>query len=306
MHLEKKKKQHFVWRYYLRKWANNERIFCLMDQKIFATNLMNIGQEKYFYRLKELTNPEIQVLSTLIKKNNTPMLRKLNQGWINFFDMVFEIKKNVDKAERSDSKINQIFDVLICNFEEDFQGSIESTGIEFLEKLYKKDLSFYKNDEKLISFLFFICQQYFRTQKIQTNVISALKQFKNLNIEVMWPVLRHISATSVGFSLFADRNDFYPIIIENQSNLPLITGDQPVINTYANGLSLNEEAKDLEFYYPLSPKMAFLLTPKEKYKGKSVISFYEKDVMEYNRYSFDQSGRQVYASNQDVLKGLLV
>ena len=33
----------------------------------------------------------------------------------------------------------------------------------------------------------------------------------------MWPVLRHISATSVGFSLFADRNDFYPIVITSYS-----------------------------------------------------------------------------------------
>lgn len=27
--------QHYVWRYYLRQWANNDQIYCLRSNKVF-------------------------------------------------------------------------------------------------------------------------------------------------------------------------------------------------------------------------------------------------------------------------------
>ena len=40
LNLQKKKKQHFVWRKYLRAWSENESIYCLMDGRIFKSGLM--------------------------------------------------------------------------------------------------------------------------------------------------------------------------------------------------------------------------------------------------------------------------
>ena len=305
MHIENKKRQHFVWRKYLRKWAINEKIFCLMGERIFEGGLMNIGQEKYFYKLKELTDQEISFLKALVESDNRPMIRKLNRGWIDFFNKVFEFKKLIDSKGISHPEIDKMFDTIICNYEEDFHCSIESEGVELLEMLYNKDLSFYNDDNMLISFLFFICQQYFRTQKLSSNVKNAIGSFKGLNIEAMWSVLRHTSATSVGFSLYQDRNKFRPVIIENKSDIPFITGDQPVINTYAIGLDLDEEPVDLEFYYPLSPAIALLLTGKDKYRAQTDIRATKSEVMKYNRYIRDQSGKQVYASSRDVLEKML-
>jgi hypothetical protein len=56
----KKRKQHYIWRYYLNAWATDEQIFCLRENKIFKTNLMNIGNIRDFYRLKELSNQDIK------------------------------------------------------------------------------------------------------------------------------------------------------------------------------------------------------------------------------------------------------
>lgn len=305
MHKQKKKRQHFVWRKYLRKWASNEKIFCLMGERIFETDLMNVAQEKYFYELKELTGQEISFLKALIEKDNSPMIRKLNHGWIEFFDKVFDLKNRIDAHGVSHPEIDKMFDVLICNFEEDLHCSIESEGNELLESLYKKDLSFYDNDDRLISFLFFICQQYFRTQRISSNVKSAIGNFKGFNIDAMWAVLRHTCATSVGVSLYRDREEFHPVIIENKSDFPFVTGDQPVINTYAVGLDLEEEPEDLEFYYPLTPSIALLLTKKEKYRAQSAIPITKSEVMEYNRYIHGQSGKQIYGSNRNVLEEIL-
>ena len=90
------------------------------------------------------------------------------------------------------------------------------------------------------------------------------------------------------------------ILLKNETSKKLITGDQPVINTFAIGLNINQEPEDLEFYYPITPQLAFLLTNKEEFKDRLSIYLNEADVEQYNAGIFDQSGKQVYASNQRI------
>lgn len=305
MHNEKKKRQHFVWQKYLKKWSENEKIICLMDERIFDVGLMKIGQEKYFYKLKELSEQEISFLKALIEKDNRPIIKELNHGWVNFFNKIFKIKNNLSTKGISHPEIDRMLDVQICNIEEDLHCSIESEGGKILDLLYNKDLSFYDDDDKLITFLFYICQQYLRTQKMSSNVRSSLGSFNGFNIDAMWSVLRHISATNVGLSLYQDREKFRPIIIENKSDLPFVTGDQPVINTYAIGLQLDKEPEDLEFYYPLTPTIALLLTSKEQYHKESIILATELEVIKYNNWIYEQSSKQVYSSSRSALERLL-
>ena len=305
MNLQKKKKQHFVWRKYLKSWSENDSIYCLMDGRIFKSELMGVGQERYFYKLKELTEAEIKLLKAFIDKDTNPMIRKLNHGWIDFFSQVFKIRDLLDSNGVSHPEVEKMLDVLAHNFEEDFHGKIESDAIKFLEMLYRKDLSFYDDDDKLIKFLFFICQQYFRTQNIDNKVRTAIGSFKGFNVEGMWAVLRHTSATSVGFSLYQDRADFRPVLIENASNIPFVTGDQPIINTHAIGLSREEVSSDLEFYYPLTPRLALLLTSNPDLNRKGTVSVGEEIVTMYNTFIYSQAGRQVYSSERDTLEQLL-
>ncbi len=303
--MQKKKKQHFVWRKYLRPWTLDDSIFCLMGDRIFESGLMGIGQEKYFYKLKELSTKEIQFIKDLLEKDQRSLISQLNHGWLELFNKVFEIKNRLDQAGVSEPSIDEILDVMICNFEEDLHCGIESEGGVFLDKLYTKDLSFYEDDEEVISFIFFICQQYFRTQKLSSNVQASLGSFNGYNIEAMWPVLRHTSATSLGFSLYQDRDKFRLILIENTSTTPFITGDQPIINTYAVGLGLGESPEDLEFYYPLTPSLALLFTDDQKYQSKTIVTANKDDVIKYNTYIHEQSGRQVYASQREPLELLI-
>lgn len=277
-----------------------------MDNKIFKSGLMGVGQERYFYKLKELSSNEMFFLKAFIEQDNRPLIRKLNHGWLDCFNQVFNIKRKLSENKIFLPKIDERLSIFICNFEEDLHEKIESDGIKFLHKLYDKDVSFYEHDEELISFMFFICQQYFRTQRIMSNAKESLGSFHGLNIDAMWPILRHISATNVGFSLYQDRRKFRPIIVENTSGVPFITGDQPVINTCAIGLNLKESPEELEFYYPLTPSLAFLLTKKPKYKNAKIIPANESEVLMYNQYIYQQSSKQVYASQKQVLERLLM
>lgn len=305
LNFQKKKKQHFVWRKYLRAWSENESIYCLMDGSIFKPGLMGVGQERYFYKIKELTKAEIEFVKAIIEQDKRPFIRDLNYGWIDFFNQVFKIRDILSRQGISHPHTDKMLDVLVHNFEEDFHGKIESDSIKFLEMLYRKDLSFYDDDEQLIEFLFFICQQYFRTQNIDSKVRGAIGSFKGFNVDAMWPVLRHTSATSVGFSLYQDRSDFRPVLIENSSDLPFITGDQPIINTHAVGLSPDEAPSELEFYYPLTPKLALLLTSNPDLNRKKIVSINEDKVTMYNEYIYSQAGKQVYSIERNALERLL-
>lgn len=49
-------------------------------------------------------------------------------------------------------------------------------------------------------------------------------------LERVADVLVHIYAVNVGYSLYADRERYKIALLENHSEVPFITADQPVIN----------------------------------------------------------------------------
>ena len=95
----KKRKHHYVWRYYLRAWANNDSIWCSREGKIFKSNLMNIGQIKDFYKLKELSSSDIEFIYKAAIEPSAPHLQELHKGLISSFNLVFNIRKSIENNE---------------------------------------------------------------------------------------------------------------------------------------------------------------------------------------------------------------
>ena len=91
---------------------------------------------------------------------------------------------------------------------------------------------------------------------MKMNVLEATREFDSVKTENIWNVLSHIYATKMGRNIFV-KDEYHLVLMENKTDLPLITGDQPVVNTYAVGKPLTEHATDLEFYYPISPIWVF-------------------------------------------------
>ena len=65
-----KKLHHFVSRFYLRAWAEDNLLFCLQDGATYNPNVRNVAAENYFYKLEELNDEEISLLAMFI--NNSP------------------------------------------------------------------------------------------------------------------------------------------------------------------------------------------------------------------------------------------
>ena len=73
--------------------------------------------------------------------------------------------------------------------------------------------------------------------------------------------MRYIDASHMALSLFSDRK-FKIFLLDNKTSIPFITGDQPVLNTYAAKTFGSEIPDKTEFYYPLSPTIAILISKK--------------------------------------------
>lgn len=307
----KKTKQHYVWRNYLKSWTSNGSIWCNRKGKIFPSDLMNIGQERYFYKLKELTRKDVEFVRKMaIEPTKHEMLRELNEGWLNIFNIIFKLKNHVEANGVNDPELDEQIDEAIHNIEEDYHQLIEGSAIKHIDSILAKDISFFQTEKGRMDFAYFLCVQYMRTKKRQEAICSQFKNQKNpyldgVNMESAWSIMRHIYATNMGFGLFADSNKFKMILINNESSMPFITGDQPVINTYAAG-GINKAVSDVEFYYPVSPRLAILISSKSEYK--SVNEFYVSDVdaRAFNIAILNSSHEQIYADSEATIKSYSV
>jgi len=298
----KKRKQHYVWRYYLRSWSENEKIFCLRDGKIFESNLMGVANKRDFYRLKELNLDDIKFIKKFAIDPSPPHLQKLHYNLIKQFNSIpFELKSYVDSKGIDDSKLKGEIDKAINNLEEDLHGGIESSAIKYIDSILREDIKFFNTDEGKMEFIYFLCVQYMRTQKIKLSVLNATSVNKSINTEKIWNVLSHILATNMGWNLYANRK-FKMVLLKNNSVKEFITGDQPVINTYATSVSNLTPPDKLEFYYPVSPSLAILITEKENHKESNRLALNEKDVVSYNKLIVKNCHDQIYATSKSILE----
>ncbi|OYQ66177.1 hypothetical protein B9G53_04965 [Pseudanabaena sp. SR411] len=304
----KKRRHHYVWRKYLRSWSLDESIWCARQGKIFKADLMNVGQIRDFYKLKELSAQDIEFIRMVAIEQSADHLQELNEGWLNWFNFIFDIKKYIESINIISNKIDDLLDEAIFNFEEELHSKIEFDAIEFIELLLNEDASFFERDNDCSKFIYYICVQYMRTQKIKVNALGSSHDLHLSDVvEKTWNVISHILATNLGYSIYSERNSFRIVFLKNLTSITLITGDQPIINTYAIGLSLDKDVEGLDFYYPLSPNLAILLTQDHSHSSAlAKICLSEKEVDRYNQSIIEQSHSQIYAASEESLARYVV
>jgi hypothetical protein len=95
-----------------------------------------------------------------------------------------------------------------------------------------------------------------------------------------------------------ERDKYGLVLLKNNSGVRFITGDQPVINTY----SVDGNGHDgCEFYYPVSPNLAVLMTEKDEYKTVESITVDSSQAKWFNQAIADLSDEQIYAFSKESL-----
>lgn len=297
----KVKSQHYVWRKYLSEWTREKtsdgHIYCLfMDKsKIENPNIKSIATSRYFYRINRISDIEkdfIQKLLIDIISDKTPELKKVCQDWLDLF--VMSNKLNILRGDSTEfDESLELFQKCIM---EKIHMETENIGSKYLNKLKNKEIEFYNNEDDKMDFNIFIANQYTRTRVMKERLKENLKD-TDINMENCFLPISIISATTLGFSLFKD--EFQIQLLENNANIPFITGESPVVNIKAD-YNNDNEPKELELYYPITPQIAILLTRNKI--NKQLRKVESEEVNLYNEKIFQATNNQLYSCDEESLK----
>lgn len=301
---QNKRAHHYVWQHYLKAWEIEKTFSCLMDNKIFLTNTKNIAQERDFYKLEELNKSEIEFIKIIFIKGTTGLKRSLAEGWINAMQQIFPLRAQLLQEGKVDEEIAEFIRTYLFNTEEDLHCNIETDAIQHLENLRNSDANLLLDIDKKIEFCHFLVYQYFRTSRLQNRFVESFsrdpKPPNNINLPNCWKIARHIIVDRVTSTLINE--PFANIVfLNNSTGTYFISGDQPVINTFAIGKGLYEEIPHTEFYYPLSPTLAMLFTVDKAQSDLKSKELTLSDVQYYNHAIEDQSHKQLYAATENCL-----
>ncbi len=297
----KKRKQHYVWEHYLKAWAVGGQVWCRRGESVFRANTGNVGHRRDFYRLKEMSSEDLQLVEMLISQMTEP-LRILARGWIPHFQQIFEIKRAWEANGRSDRELEECLDIAINNMEEDIHESIEEKAVPLLAALRDGDASVLDNDGQFIDFARFIAAQSLRTPGVARRIAERVQRTTPVfQVKATLGLLRTIFSTNLGASLYAGRRKLRLVFLDSPVGTELVTGDQPIVNTRGTGGEAGPPPTELEYYYPVTPTRALLLDFDHTKAVREKRTLTEGEVEEYNRMIFVRSDEQIYARSEEHL-----
>jgi hypothetical protein len=295
------KQQHYVWRYYLQSWAEDNNFHCLRqgNPKPFPVTPFGIAKEKDFYRLREMTEDDIKFIELFAISRAAPHLQSLHKKLVESFYRITKLKTFADKNLAGDNEFCTALDEAVNNAEEMLHGRIEDSAKVFLDALKNGDTSFFPNHKQLPIFLYFICVQHFRTKGLRDTLFRTQRERGLQDFDRIWNVLSHIFAANVGWSFYAERHQHHILVLENGTNIPFLTGDQPTVNIHSNYDGSIPER--LAFYYPVSPKRAILLMDEPPNSNSSHKHLTALEVEHYNSLIVRASHEMLFSSDKAQL-----
>lgn len=272
------KKQHYVWEFYLKAWCfEGNKVWCRRNGKIFNTSTENVAQERRFYEITPLTNDEIGLIeagiNTMPKESHNILKLKLKY-LVDCGLYSDNTRKNSLENEYADMEQKTIS---ILQF-------IRNGSIEVLNNQYEKNI-----------FSIFLGMQYTRTPKCRNGKINCLPegQFQISDNFLFYWVYIFLS-DGIGSWISSSR----PSLLKNETDIPFITGDQPVINIKSDYNCV--PAKEIRLYYPISPKLALLFDEKELFENSISV----EDVLFYNKKIKQASEALVIGNKKDAVENI--
>lgn len=292
------KKQHYVWRKYLNPWKTSpeERkvwTYIIKTNKIEYISLMDVAQESYFYKMYELSPIEIQACWNFARRLPSFVWSFADSLLKGYVAISYDMMSETDKRDFAFHSIDHM------------QTSFERMGSPLLNCKSLDDLKNIKDNNQAI---FFLCVQYLRTNKMREALIEGCKDnpLKSELYRKTFPYISILVATTLGHNLVVGNPNTRYIFVRNETSIPFVTCDQPVINLKKDDVDNNGFVKDLEFYYPISPSAAIMISQNAQLDEYSEIIADESFVEEKNRKMCENASIFIFANNKEVLKSIMM
>lgn len=294
----KKRRQHHVWQHYLKPWSYDGKIYCLRGGVIFATNTVNVAVERDFYKLQKLTAGDVRLLQNLIIEPSHPLAKRHHEHLLMQFTLPARFVEQSRALLGNTEQIDDLLDEYQTNALEDYHFNIENSFLPILDDILKGDLSFYSDDDRCIRFFHFICTQHMRTKGVKERSVERVMDRNGQDLSRIWNIAVHMFAFNIGMTLFAERKKRSLVLLQNRSDVPFITGDQPIVNLHGDGLRPPDE---LCFYYPISPKLALMLTEVDQEPAFSTDGLTSAHVEALNARMRKASHSQLFGLTKESL-----
>jgi hypothetical protein len=234
-------------------------------------------------------------------ESNGHHFRSIHEDWLQFLDLPFRLADLVKSANVNDPAVGELIDELLNNYEEDFHANVETDLSGYLASLQRHDVSFLERSDDFIKFVYALSVQAMRTSSMQEGVVAAVEAL-GLRFDRIWRVLRHILADNVGWVLYAERAAWRLVFLEASNARSFITGDQPLLNACAMECPVGQEPEHLEFYYPISPKLAILLPRRTDVNHGVRLPLDAREIDRYNLYIAEKAREQIYSDSRELLE----
>jgi hypothetical protein len=291
---------HHTPRQYLLQWADSDECVAWYGYgKVTRSGLTVVGGEDNFYKLKELTTPDVDCMKLFI--DGLPELgRKGHKRFLQMYVLPTRLKRHLEKRGDCGPDAMKLVAVVRSNFMENYHASIERGFWPYLDLIKARDFSFIEDLEKAIEFFHGFSIQYMRTKAVKERALQKTNALFD-DVERVWDVLSYIIAVETGRSFFMDRRNFQVLVLDNDTQVPFITSDQPIINIRADAGSFNPPEK-IELYYPLSPTQAMLYLENSTPTAGINQSVSIDEAHHYNMMMLDHCAFRVFSNSEEYLQ----
>jgi hypothetical protein len=308
-YLEVKKRQHYVWANYLVRWGRGTRdvFYTTSTGKIAHDSVRGIVVDDYFYKISTLTSRHVEVIKGFSRKS-PDHLHQQHMSYLRDFLEIQQAEEIYRQSEAQNQEVELHLNATKCNLIENLHSSHEKTALPVLAALADEKLDVLHDKQRMVEFMIFVGQQFCRTKTFRDNALQVLTRRSTLEIEVAdamshsWWFLSYMYGMNLGWSLYAGRNEARHALLINDTPVPFITSDQPVVNVHScvseTEFSPPEHA---DFYYPISPRIAYIICDSDRFKpGKNQID--ETTVVELNSKQAAQAMMHIIGDTEEAVR----
>ncbi|MBW8023038.1 DUF4238 domain-containing protein [Pseudomonas syringae pv. tomato] len=297
------KHNHYVWAHYLRGWANaNKDIYHRSNGGISASNSKILACEYGFYKMSPVSEAEEQSLLTWISAFDAE-LQPIHRSLL---AKVMEVSCAYQAYGDADQPRGQ--EMLAFNLMENLHTRFEDAGRRALDEIRLGNYSYLSSSLKAAEgFHSYIGQQMTRTNQWKKNAISTARVASQALcdlVEKHWWLMSFMLGANVGVKLSMTAISGHFVILENQTNTPFVTSDNPVINVHPSALANESEDNSLRYsdvYFPISPRVAYIVSQSDTY-GRGIRQASEGLVRRLNSEMRRRCDKTLFADSREMIK----
>jgi len=308
-YLQAKRRHHYVWAKYLTRWGSgSERVFYTTKTgKIAQDSVRAIAAEEYLYKITRLTDEQVVVIKRL-SRMSPDSLHQQHMSYLNDFLVLQQADDDYTRSGFFSPVADQLLHAFKCNLLENLHSSHEQAVQPVLEALADEKLEILGDKQLMVEFMAFFGHQFCRTKPFRDNATRRLVRSSDLENHVAdafvngWWFLSYMFGMNLGDSLYQSRHQDTHALLINDTTIPFITSDHPIVNVHSSVSETIFSSPDhADLYYPISPRIAYIICNSDRFQpGKNYINV--STAVELNAKLASQAMIHIIGNTQNSIR----